>query len=957
MRRLIVIAAALMVLLTPTLAFGAPASGSGLDFGDPFYSTDPNALPFQTQILAPSADNTSETIGQVCLAPKSAGPLAGQLVPDASLETLRRVVREGELILANDNETIASSYDGDVEAAYKDYLLAVREGRWDDANKVRKGDVYDLTGPAGTPDPFVNAFLNPDAASSLEVRKNIPSGCIFDQQIDNASDDFGSLFSNPGTFVWRLVVWLGSVPGSSTYNWLAPITFRYSFFTPHAERGETLFNVIGSDNAQVRQYGFDPSLKTDATAATKKAPWLVLAVWLRALLSGFYVLALIGAGFIYMVRGPSHYKVNALQLIPRVLLSVILTLAIPTLIGMAITFSNLLTSELFHADPTCVEKIAGSGRCELVAQVNGVLQQSNLDLSQISNEFEAGVFQMIAVNGAALAYAFFAAVAILRQLGMILLVVLSPVACFMLILDRKHREWFTRWAKAVIGICLIPVLMALILRIGLALNPSASLLTGATISGDASKVISMPERFLSLVIMFCTFYLMAKVPRMIKGWVTGSQGASFGVQALRGAGAAMRGSGVPGVAHAGAGLYSAGGMADDANRRLGRLVPGDSAERRALPSSSMRARVARRVSGGAETSGLVEAGIVGASGLLGRGGGADQAPDPVHESAAAPTSAAGRRTIDRNEYQGMIASQSRAEQEARDSGLPVRPQEWLPGRDDEGNYWATRNPSFDNELARWQQHVRGAAAGAAGGVVASEAAEGAEPGALGPNPEIGGPPPRLEPLEAGAGAAPPGSVTGSAPARGEDGEIIGAGAPAIPFRGSGQASPGGDPVPDLFAAPSGVGAEHEAAIVADADTQVAVPLSEVHRPSIEPVSEDEMAGLFDPVPVPQVDVSSGVEQALQASVARAETDWHDRRADLLADWRAGFQRLGDEQRSDILNRFRDFRQERSSDFSRFMGELHLEGLEPDDPAVMMAWSDWQREQLEQSSHAGPTFIP
>lgn len=840
------------LLAGPALAAAAPATTSNLTFGDPFVTSDPKALPFQTNLLTPDVTNTPEGTTPICLAPSSAGPLAGQLVPAASLELLRLVVREGELILANDNETIADKYDGNAEQAYKDFINYVRQGKWQDANKVRSGSEFDLNRDSDddstlAPDPFVNAMLNPTATGSNTVRANIPAGCIFDQQIDNSKDDLGSLFRDPGSFVWNLLVWIGTAPAASTYNWLAPITYQYSFFTPHAERGETLFDLVGTNNPQVQQYGYDPSLKTDAVRATTSSPWLVMAVWMRAMLSGFYVLALIVAGFMFMLGANARRKVNALRMIPRVLLSVVLTLAIPTLIGMAITISNLFTQEMFSTDPTCVERAVGTGRCQVINQVNAVVQQSNQDLSGISNYFDAGVFQIISVNGAAFFYAFFAAVAILRQLAMIALIVVAPAACFVIILENRQR-WFFYWMKAVIAVCLIPVLMALILRVGLSLNPLATKLASASGTSSGTATFPIGERFLSLMIMFCTFYFMMKIPRMLKGWVTGHQGAGFGVQALRGLGGRLTGAGHPALIGAGRGMVGAAGAADMANQQIGRLVPGDSNEHRALPTGSLRAKALRRVSGtGTTPGGIVEAAIAGApkaSDIVGmlpsRTGG-----DPA--TGAGPGSE--RVTLTQQQYQAAVAKQGQLAREARDAGLPVRPMEWTPQRDNEGNYWSERNPNYESQMITWRDQVRAAAAGGN-----QQAAEVLIEGAEAPLPNVGGAPPKLEvPVDLGSVSAPPGSLTGTAA---QATEAAGQPGVAVPLTGKGPAIdgalPGADPLsgaPGSMTTSAGgsLGPAEAGAFTGDADSVVGSPLSSGERPVIEPVSLEEQASLFEPL--------------------------------------------------------------------------------------------------------------
>lgn len=947
-RLIVLVAVAAVCLVAPMVAVAAPsAPASRLSFGDPFYSSNPSALPFQTQVLTPSADNIAEATSPACIAP-AGSPVAGRLVPDTSLSRLRIVIREAELILVG--EGLAETYGEDGERAYADFINAVRQGKYRDANRIRSGDQFNLNGDQdGEPDPFVNALVNPTATATNQVRANIPANCNFDAGQDVADPEFGfgSIFGDPGGFMLDLLLWVGAKPASVAYNWLAPMTFQYSFFTPHSERGETIFDIVGADQQIVRQYGFDPSLKTDAVAATGSAAWLTLAVWLRAVLSGFYILILIAAALLYMVRGPVANKLNALKLAPRILLSVILTLAIPTLIGLAITLSNLITAELFRSDPTCVERVPGAGNCDLARQVNGVLQQGNYDLSQISNNIEAGVFQLISVNASALFYGFFAAVAVMRQLALIALVTLAPVACFMIIFER-HQEWFSRWAKAIIAICLIPVGMALILRIGLALNPTAGLLTTAPPTGSASSAISMPERILALVIMLCTFYFMAKVPRMLKGWVTGNQGASAGVQLLRGMGGRLSGSANPAMAAAGRGMGSVAGGADMTNRAVGRLVPGDSHENRALPSASMRSKVLSRIAGGdteAAAGGVVQAVVAGAGVSARRGIGAgDDGPRPGGLPTSGPAAGAGapstgRRELDRGSYMAMVGEQAQSDRADREEGLPPRPHQWRAERDDNG-YWATENPDYEREMRDWNQRVeRIRTARDEGGIdVGADSPVGAE----GPTPDIGGPGPRLEvpgdpaPGAPSAGAAPPGTLVGSSSGR-LDGDP-GAGLPPVGAGGG----PRREIDSDGWDAP-GVGAVGASEIAQNANV-VAGGLSGADRPRIEPVSSEELDGLFDPVEVPQVDVTSGIERALTASVDGAGAQWEAARDSLLGGWREGFEQLGETQQDHIRSAFAEFRLRDRESFGHFVSELQLEGVHEDDPGLAMAWSDWDQER-------------
>jgi hypothetical protein len=441
-------------------------------------------------------------------------------------------------------------------------------------------------------------MINVNAADPLQLRRGVPQGCALDP-VDIPSLHFGDLLEAPDKFFTNLIFLFPQKATSSLYEATGSAAFKFGFWTPHSERGDTLLNTATTCPAPDRRGNLDPNsvnaLKQGCTdSAHALAPlgfnknhfdtrqqtawYLDLAHFMQWLVSGFFFLVLFAAAIVYMVRGNASTSFNVIRLIPRLIGAVILTLFAPFLIGAAISFSNLLVSTLF--DSSAGPGVTGAHDWSVgavhatIAAISGYSANTNptavsdpLGLSVgglVGDNFGLHLLTLISAGYAVWSFVLILGIAIIRQLVLIGMLVLGPLACASL-MSPRWAALFTRFLKLGFAVVAIPVVMALILRVGTTINP---LIQQTTQSGQAP---SFSVFVMGLALLLMTLWAMTKSAKVLFAWardvapspslfgrVTGLAGRGLGslaplaALAHPAAGAAVKGLGM-GIGAAGAG--------------------------------------------------------------------------------------------------------------------------------------------------------------------------------------------------------------------------------------------------------------------------------------------------------------------------------------------------------------------------------------------------------------------
>jgi hypothetical protein len=440
---------------------------------------------------------------------------------------------------------------------------------------------HDLRANDGEDGAAVAALFDPaikgGASSPADVTATIPAGCPLDQfnNFPSVGKGFGSLttlLSNPGGWIVNTLM-LGTIGDitKAAYDYVQPSAFSYTFYTPHSERGDTIFSVptscdsgANTDTCNKGQVlGFSVSKNKRGVAPPF---WIRISMFFQWLISLTYFLIIACAAVLYMFRG--HHAETAqrvMTLLPRLLISIVLTVFSSWLIGVMITLSNLLVRLMFTDQNTArgINEVflafGNSGGGELTGTFWGVVQ---IGVLTVANFF---LF-------------FFYLAALFRQLALLILIVIVPIAIASMLFDRT-RDHFSKYWTILTTLIFTPVVLGLVLKVGLALNPSIT--SGE--KGHGGGAIGLVGAMMLLI----TFWVMLRVLTGAKSVITGKQ--SSGIMTRLGKTTKLAGKAygmvdpVTGAAIAGAGgAMQAGG--EKADQAAGTLIP----------SSRMRALSTRR---------------------------------------------------------------------------------------------------------------------------------------------------------------------------------------------------------------------------------------------------------------------------------------------------------------------------------------------------------------------------
>lgn len=553
-----------------------------------FYPTDSNrwkgyslpASPSASELVGPGASSAAASAALNDQKRGAVVGLGGQEVPGTALAQFRRLVTQAATIydFADDTQKDTGIKPG---VAMENFLWTLKNRGFISKLEIEttdgdrpigiensdKSNRLDYPAAEGVRyGPQVQALINVTDDPKLLLKNVEALGCALTARVSDSGQEptLGLLFDDFPLFLVSIQTYSLNKLSEWVYNSVMPPAFKFSFFTPHVERGETFFSVFGNggdaDNAKVQRVGFDESLTTDKAIVKDgdTAVWIKMSLFLRYFLSTFYLLILLVGAVIYMVRG-SGFEVSArkrrsvLDMIPRMGLSIILLLVGPAVVGGMITVSNLVTQSLFSIDATCtsgslsddtstpVYKQIAAGtyevaqsRCDPRSNISHIVSQVyHGDTDSNSADAVGLIVQTLTLLAMAVVVLLMVITALIRQAALIVLVALMPVAAFLFIFHRG-QEMAIRWMKATIACCLIPVAMAIIVKLGMSVNPLFGLQ-----SANGSEVMS----FLAALVLIGTFWIALKVPRLARSWVTGNGTVSGAARMfnLGGRGLAMTG--------------------------------------------------------------------------------------------------------------------------------------------------------------------------------------------------------------------------------------------------------------------------------------------------------------------------------------------------------------------------------------------------------------------------------
>lgn len=424
--------------------------------------------------------------------------------------------------------------------------------------------------PAGIgPNANLSEKINTEASNPLEISENLDEGCGF-ASVDAQDPDILAIFKRPGETLTDLMLYPFAKISEQWYNFVQPYAFRWTFWTPHSERGDTFWSNIADSCKNNYLKHFSPEKRKVLAQScsgskalgfnkqnlklTAKAPWYVsMAIFLQWLVSGFYFIVLFTAAIMFILKGSSsRNQLDVLRMLPKLLLSALLTVFAPWIIGSLITISNTFVTTLFSMDDQ-----------RSVGMINVILSQANLYVID-AGSFGARAIQTLISFLSAFYLGLFAAISVLRQLALIGLVILAPLAAFCLIVPSWQKH-FQSYVKLLLLIILLPAIMAFILKLSMTMNP-------IIVSGGTP---GFGMGFLGLMMMMVTLWAMTRTAKIGVSMATGNSAFtnSLAGKAMTSLGTGAMLAGGPVGMGVGGALKSAGAISSSADGVGSGLVP------------------------------------------------------------------------------------------------------------------------------------------------------------------------------------------------------------------------------------------------------------------------------------------------------------------------------------------------------------------------------------------------
>jgi hypothetical protein len=443
--------------------------------------------------------------------------------------------------------------DGDSSDAWSDV------GAYNDTWKMTKQEGASVAG-----------MINANAKFPTAAFSGVPAGCPLPDWNTSEKLGLGDFFGDISGGFARLILAIPSMIIDAVYGIVYPQAWKYAFYTPHTERGDTIFNMETTCSGKASkscsgftELGFNKDRLNGS--GDKKPLFLKLTSMVQWLLSGTYFLILFASAVLFIFRGKRGQTLQLMKIGPRIALVLMFTFAAPFLMGAVISISNLL-----------VMSILGFGQS---GGAGGSLAQANITASLIgaffaedSNGLVYPIIKFATGLAATIASVMVLASVYIRQLLLIILVITAPIAIFCLIVD-SWRPQFKRWIRTFMVVSFFPVILGIILKIGMLINPVFSL------SGSDASNFSQGDAITSFVILIIMFWAMARAVKMAQGMIgnpgSGAMGMAGGMigqfgQGLKGYG---RLGGAAGMALGAAG-YGLGRASQAPTDMKAALVPG-----------------------------------------------------------------------------------------------------------------------------------------------------------------------------------------------------------------------------------------------------------------------------------------------------------------------------------------------------------------------------------------------
>lgn len=326
-----------------------------------------------------------------------------------------------------------------------------------------------------------------------------------------------NLLSHPATWFSNLFAFVPGTIALGIYNFVEPWAFRFAFWTPHTERGDTLLDVTNltcttdssgqlssadekswcATNSQgASPLGFNTqNLNITKSNISSHTPgWIKMSLELQWLVSALYFIALFGCAILFMLRGHRSTTYHVVKMIPRIFAAVLLTVFSSYLIGGAITLSNHLVVSLFSSDSSFTS----------IRSLQEGLVNTGTSFG-VDNPLSAWM-QVILVGAADYFLVLIMLLSIARQLVLVFLVCVAPVACFCIIHPSLERHW-KRYLRVSVAVIITPAVMAIMLRLGVSINPIIS-------AGEQGKSVGMVMGFFGSIITLITFWSLGYTSKL-----------------------------------------------------------------------------------------------------------------------------------------------------------------------------------------------------------------------------------------------------------------------------------------------------------------------------------------------------------------------------------------------------------------------------------------------------------
>lgn len=389
------------------------------------------------------------------------------------------------------------------------------------------------------------------------------------------------IFSQPAAFIVRILLFLPFILGYILYQLTSNLSLQATFTTPHSERGDTLVDTIkaqqniskGIKNADFNceqrsnrgtqgciaknltckkgvridpqvnaQLGFNCN-RAAYTSNSDKSTWIIIAKGLRTLLSAVYGIIVISVALIYLFRRNSGSQYDVKIILPKVVGAVILSAIAPFIVGFLITTSNFIVQGTFSGSPTgSIPNLVSNGILQVQTAASSMAGGSEGFVSGVPAQLASAILPTVALIVIAFTMLFLLAVAIIKQLGLILLMIALPFACLSFIVP-KWSGLFSMWCRGLVAVVTIPILQAFIMRVGIELSNALS-----KVDDSAAGIMAA---VMSALILCVTFVAMCLVALKFKTYVTGNQshglskrflGAAVGSTAVAATGGALAGA-------------------------------------------------------------------------------------------------------------------------------------------------------------------------------------------------------------------------------------------------------------------------------------------------------------------------------------------------------------------------------------------------------------------------------